>query len=252
MDSHARSPQQRGGAAARAGREPAEDARTRLLGGGTEGNERLTVLTGAVLIVLLAVLGVTIVRIGQLIWLHLFLGLVLIGPVALKLASTGYRFVRYYTANPPYRRKGPPAPALRMLGPVLVGLTVIVLATGVALLVVGSRSSSRDTLVLVHKVSFIVWIVVTAIHVLGHLPELVRFNQISRRTRTEIGALRAQIPGFGSAADPPLTEPIPGAGGRWVAIVAAMVFGLALAGAFIPQYGTWTAAASLHHHHDHH
>ncbi|MGZ6624610.1 MAG: hypothetical protein ACXVE8_03320, partial [Solirubrobacteraceae bacterium] len=65
----------------------------RLLGGGTEGNERLTVLTGALLIVLLAVLGITIVRIGQLLWLHLFLGLVLIGPVALKLASTGYRFM---------------------------------------------------------------------------------------------------------------------------------------------------------------
>ena len=30
--------------------------------------------TGIVLLVMLAVLGVTIVRIGQLIWLHLFLG----------------------------------------------------------------------------------------------------------------------------------------------------------------------------------
>ncbi|MGZ4175234.1 MAG: hypothetical protein ACXVUX_03315, partial [Solirubrobacteraceae bacterium] len=72
---------------------PDRSLRMRLLGGGTEGNERLTVLTGALLIVLLAVLGITIVRIGQLLWLHLFLGLVLIGPVALKLASTGYRFM---------------------------------------------------------------------------------------------------------------------------------------------------------------
>jgi hypothetical protein len=252
VDSQARSPEATRHAVARAGREPADGARTGLLGGGTEGNERLTVLTGALLIVLLAVLGVTIVRIGQLIWLHLFLGLVLIGPVALKLASTGYRFMRYYTADPPYRRKGPPAPALRMLGPVLVGLTVVVWATGVALLLIGSQSSTRDTLVLVHKVSFIVWIVVTAVHVLGHLPELVRFNRISRQTRTEIGALRAQIPGFGGAADPPLGERIPGAGGRWASILVAMVLGLALASAFIPQYGTWTASGSLHHHHDHH
>jgi hypothetical protein len=36
-------------------------------------------------------LGITIVRIGQLIWLHLFLGLLLLGPVGAKLASTGYR-----------------------------------------------------------------------------------------------------------------------------------------------------------------
>src|ERR1700761_8696973 len=84
-----------------------------FLSGGTEGNERLTVVTGGLLIVLLAAVGVTIVFIGRLLWWHLFLGLVLIGPVALKVASTGYRFARYYTAEPRYRRKGPPPPALR-------------------------------------------------------------------------------------------------------------------------------------------
>jgi hypothetical protein len=223
--------------------------RGRLLGGGTEGNERLTVVTGALLTLLLAVLGLTIVLIGQLIWLHLFLGLALIGPVALKMASTGYRFVRYYTADPPYRHKGPPAPALRALGPVLVGLTVLVLATGVALLVVGPGSSTRDTLVLLHKASFIVWAAVTAVHILGHLPEIVRFNRISRQTRTEINDLRAQIPGFGPGAEPPLTDAIPGGGGRWLSICAAMVVGLVLAGALIPQFGPWTAPGALHHHH---
>jgi hypothetical protein len=225
-------------------------ARRGWLAGGTEGNERLTVVTGWLLILLLAVVGVTIVFIGQLIWLHLFLGLVVIGPVALKLASTGYRFVRYYTANPPYRRKGPPAPVLRALGPVLAGLTVIVLATGIALLVVGPGSSSRDFLVLVHKASFIAWVVVTAVHILGHLPEIIRFNRISRRARTEISALRAQIPGLGGPADPPLTESIPGSSARWVSVCVAMVLGLAVAAAFIPQFGTWTAAGALHHHHE--
>jgi hypothetical protein len=44
--------------------------------------------------------GVTTVFIGRLRSWHLFLGLVLIGPVALKVASTGYRFMRYYTAEP--------------------------------------------------------------------------------------------------------------------------------------------------------
>jgi hypothetical protein len=226
--------------------------RRRLLAGGTEGNERLTLITGWLLIVLLAVLGVTIVFIGQLLWLHLFLGMVLIGPVALKLASTGYRFARYYTANPPYRRKGPPAPALRALGPALVGLTVVVFATGVALLLIGPSSSSRDTLVLVHKVSFIGWIVVTAVHIAGHLPEIVRFNRISRQTRAEINMLRSRVPGFGGAADPPLTEPIPGGGGRWVSMAAAMLVGLAVGAAFIPQFGTWTSARALLHHHDDH
>ena len=71
-----------------------------LFGGSTDGNEQLTAFTGAILIVLLAVLGVTILRIRQLISVHLFVGLLLLGPVALKLASTGYRFVRYYTRDP--------------------------------------------------------------------------------------------------------------------------------------------------------
>ena len=73
-------------------------------------------MTGVILIVLFAVLGVTIVQIGQLIWLHLFLGLLLLGPVLLKLASTGYRFLRYYTHDAIYRAKGPPMPALRADG----------------------------------------------------------------------------------------------------------------------------------------
>ena len=134
--------------------------RNELMAGGTEGNERLTVVTGALLIVVLAGVGVTIVFIGRLLWWHLFLGMAVIGPVALKVGSTGYRFTRYYTAAPAYRRKGPPPPALRALGPALLGLTAIVLATGVALLLIGP--SSRGTLLLVHKVSFICWVVVTA------------------------------------------------------------------------------------------
>ena len=48
---------------------------------------------------------------------HMFIGLVLIGPVALKLASTGYRFVRYYTGAPVYVAKGPPAARAARPGP---------------------------------------------------------------------------------------------------------------------------------------
>src|ERR1700759_876679 len=106
-------------------------------------------MTVVILLVLLAVIGVTIIRIGQLLWLHLFLGLLLLGPVALKLLSTGYRFARYYTSDPVYREKGPPAPALRGLAPLVVLFTLAVFATGVALLVLGP--SSRQPLVLLHK-----------------------------------------------------------------------------------------------------
>ncbi len=202
-------------------RRPVTGARGRLAGG-TEGNERLTTLTGLLLIVLLAVLGVTIIRIGQLLWLHLFLGLVLLGPVALKLASTGYRFVRYYTHDAVYRRKGPPAPALRVLGPLVVLLTVLVFGTGVALLVLGQ--SSRDPLVLIHKITFFAWLAVTAIHVLGHMPEILRVLRGARTTRREL-------------IDEP---PLPGRGGRRGALVAGVLAGLVLAVALLPLFAVWT------------
>src|SRR5271156_6514170 len=105
-----------------------------LAAGGTAGNERLTAVTGAVLIVLLAVIGVTIISISQLLWVHLFVGMLLIGPVVLKLGSTGYRFVRYYTGNPRYRRVGPPPTLLRVIAPIVVLTTIVVLVSGVALL----------------------------------------------------------------------------------------------------------------------
>jgi hypothetical protein len=225
--------------------------RAGLLSGGTEGNERLTVLTGALLIVLLAALGVTIVFIGRLLWWHLFLGLALIGPVGLKMASTGYRFMRYYTADPVYRDKGPPAVVLRVLGPVLVAVTAIVFATGVALLLVGP--SNRGLVLLAHKVSFICWLVVVGVHIAGHLPEMVRFQLISRQTRAQLNELRLLAPGFGGAAEPPPDHPIPGSGGRWLSVGAAIALGVVLAVLFLPDFGTWTGAQGLlHHHHDLH
>ena len=147
------------------------EARIAARTGGVAGNARLTGAVAVALLVLLAAEGVTIPFIGQLLGPHLFIGLLLIPPVALKLASTGYRFARYYTHDDRYVRKGPPPIVLRLLAPAVVLTTVAVFATGVALLFAGPPS---NTLILVHKVSFIAWIVFMSLHVLGHLLELPR------------------------------------------------------------------------------
>src|ERR1700754_1208402 len=81
--------------------------------GGTAGNRLITSATGLVLASLLAAEGATILWMGDLRTEHMFIGLVLIGPVVLKLASTGYRFARYYTRAPRYRRRPAAAPAAR-------------------------------------------------------------------------------------------------------------------------------------------
>jgi hypothetical protein len=139
--------------------------------GGTEGNEILTGATAVVLTVLLIAEGVTIVLIGDLLSVHMFIGMALIPPVSLKLGSTGYRFARYYAGTPAYREKGPPPLLLRVLAPLLVITTITVLATGVVLLVSGRRS---DLVFNLHKVSFIVWGGCFAVHFLAHLPQTVR------------------------------------------------------------------------------
>jgi hypothetical protein len=110
---------------------------------GAEGNERLTAMSGAVLLVVLAVEGFTILRVGRLLTLHFFLGMLLLGPVALKAGSVIYRFVRYYTGSAPYQRKGPPALLLRLLGPVVILLTACVFGSGVMLAVTGPRQGQR-------------------------------------------------------------------------------------------------------------
>lgn len=75
---------------------------------GVEANARLTGSTAAVLFVLLAAEGVTILRVRPLLSWHVFIGMLLVPPVALKIGTTSYRFVRYYRGSPAYRRKGPP------------------------------------------------------------------------------------------------------------------------------------------------
>ena len=189
-------------------------ARARL--GGTDGNEVLTAATGAVLAVLLVAEGVTILDLRGLLSAHMFVGMLLLGPVALKLASTGYRFARYYSGARLYREKGPPQVALRMLAPVLVLATLGVFASGVALLAAGHRS---DTLLMLHKASFIVWGAVFAVHFLAYLPRVLgslRFDWTASRRRT-----------------------LPGARLRAMAVAAALGGGALLAVAVLPLITGW-------------
>ena len=153
--------------------------------GGTRGHELLTSGTAVVLTVLLIAEGVTLIWLGPLLTEHMFIGLLLIPPIALKLASTGYRFMRYYLGSARYRVKGPPPPALRALAPLLVVTTILIFATGVGLLLVGHKS---DLLLELHKVSFIVWSACFGVHFLWHTPHVWDALAAGRRTRRPAGS----------------------------------------------------------------
>jgi hypothetical protein len=185
---------------------------------GVAGNSRLTAALGAVLLVLLAAEGATIPFIGQLRVEHILIGVLLLGPIAAKLASTGYRFARYYLGSDTYQRKGPPPPILRLLAPGVVFTTVALFGTGVALLLAGKPN---DQLVFLHKASFIAWVALMTVHVLGHVIELPALALADWR-RGEPREVR-----------------LAGAAPRLAAVVGAIALGTALALLSLSAAGSW-------------
>jgi hypothetical protein len=170
---------------------------------GPEANTRLTAATALLLLVLLAAEGFTILAIGPLLSWHVFLGTVLVPPTLLKLGTTGYRFVRNYAGFPAYVRRGAPPALLRLLGPFVVVLTVVLFASGIAVLLL---PGSHRLLLGLHKASFVLWFGAMTVHVLGHLAETVRqgARDWTRRWRAAVprAALRqwVLVPPWASAS----------------------------------------------------
>jgi hypothetical protein len=189
---------------------------------GVAGNARLTGGAAVLLLILLAAEGATIPFIGPLVGPHIFIGMLLIPPVLLKLGSTGWRFARYYTGNPAYRRKGPPNLAMRVLAPGVVLTTLALFASGVALAIAGR---GNDTLNLLHKASFVAWFALMTIHVLGHLLHLPELALPDWRRH---GGREAQLSG---------------AGLRLALLSASLLAGVGLALATLSLAGPWLSSS---------
>lgn len=187
---------------------------------GVAGNARLTAANAVVLLVLLAAEGFTILGVRQMLTPHVFIGMVLIPPVLLKTGSTMWRFGRYYSGSPAYRRKGPPPVLLRLLGPVTVVLTLVLLGSGVALMYAGQ--SSLPLLLKVHKASFILWFGAMTVHVLGHIVDVARLapRDWLRHGRREVS----------------------GAGARQWLIAVSLAFGAVLGVLLLSRVGPWLAS----------
>ena len=109
---------------------------------------------------------------------HVFVGLALIPAVVLKLASTGWRFVRYYTRNNSYVEHGPPQMTMRMLAPLFVVATVVLFGSGVAMgFLHGHMLQIARRL---HGPASVVWLVLLGVHV------LVYFGRALRSTASDV------------------------------------------------------------------
>jgi cytochrome c biogenesis protein CcdA len=143
--------------------------------------------------------------------------MVLVPPVLVKLASTIWRFAKYYTGSREYREKGPPPVVLRLLGPFVAVLTISLFVSGILLLFV--PLAWRGNILLVHQASFFVWFACMTIHVLGHVKETAQLS-----TRDWVRRTRVRV-----------------AGSRWrrLTIVTSLVCGVVLAIVTIPSVGPW-------------
>ena len=200
---------------------------TRVRAPGPDGNELLTSSTGLVLLVLLVVETLTTLALRTYLSVHLFLGLLLLPPVALKLASTGWRFARYYTRNEPYVRAGPPRMLMRLLAPLLVASTLALFGTGVAMIVVGHRGGELRTL---HTFSFVAWGVLVGVHVLAYLTRVLRDGTMDwRRNAVDVVA---------------------GVRSRRAILVGALLAGVVLASSTLPAQRTVLHHGGHRHHHE--
>lgn len=181
------------------------------------GNGRTTALAGAVLLVLFLIEIVTVLSLRGLLRVHVLVGVLLVGPLVVKLGSTGYRFVRYYTGSPAFVRRGPPRPALRILAPLLLVTTLVVIGTGIALLIIGPTQAGL--LVDVHGISTLLWLPMLAIHVFAYTRLVPRHIADDWRKRP--------------------AEQIPGRGLRLGMILGAVMVGALAAILVLPSAASW-------------
>jgi hypothetical protein len=167
--------------------------------GGVEGNGRLTSTLGLALAALLAVEAATTLSLSTYLNVHVFLGLLLLPAISLKLASTGWRALRYYSGSGPYSLLGPPLLAMRLLAPLLVAATVVLFASGVAFLITDDRGG---LLLSIHAVSFGVWGVLMIVHLFVYLRRALQHGLADWRpaTRSAEGATLRRSPLAGAVA----------------------------------------------------
>jgi hypothetical protein len=168
---------------------------------GPAGNAQLTAWAGLMLLALSVVELVTLIDVRGLLSWHVVVGVLLVVVATLKIASAGWRFLRYYGRNRPYREAGPPPLLLRILGPLVALGTVAVLGSGLWLIAVGPESGhstlvtvlgQRIDLLSLHQASFIVFAVAAGLHLLARfVPAVVLATERGHR---DDGRLRGRGP----------------------------------------------------------
>lgn len=159
---------------------------------GVTGNARLTALAGLVLLLLFAAqIGTDVLGVADVLTAHVIIGLMLTPPVLVKMGSTGWRIVRYYRGDRAYVGRGAPPAFLRILGPILILLTTVLIGSGS--LAYLTHGSLYDLALKVHKVVFYPWLLAVVAHVVPHF-----VHAVSWAFADLVGRGRGSVPGSGA------------------------------------------------------
>ncbi|WP_298344364.1 hypothetical protein [Ferrimicrobium sp.] len=187
---------------------------------------RLLALLGSVLFIGLAIEGVTVVFIGQLIALHVVLGLILLPIMAYKIIVATYRFAMYYLGAPDFKHAGPPELVLRVVGPLLVVTTVILMVSGIILVYARPNTPTAALWLNIHRDDFVAWFALMVFHVLAYVRRAVGTSSYDLRYSRYHSLIGRQ--------------------GRLISIVLAVIIGGLLAWAIFPAVAHWSSFFSVH------
>jgi len=190
-----------------------------------DGNERLTAVGVLLLAPIVVEIATVLLGVHTFMSWHVFVGLALIPAVVLKLATTGWRFGRYYSRSRAYVEHGPPQVVMRLLAPLFVAATVVLFGSGVAMgLLHGHALQIARNL---HGPASVVWLLLLGLHVLVYVGRALR-----RTAEDVLPAERASVPGKSA---------------RLYALAAAIVCGLVLGAALVPAQHRWVNIRHDHH-----
>ena len=185
------------------------------------GNERLVALTGTVLLVLIIAEIVIAANMHALMPVHIFVGVLLTFPLLVKMGSTGYRFLGYYTGSAAFVKKGPPRLETRLLAPLLLVASLSLVMSGIILALLGPTKGLSVWVLRLHALSVICWLPLLALHVGAHIWRVPRLLIADWQKR--------------------FTHFVPGRGWRYGITLVALLAGTGAAVLLLPHTTSWVA-----------
>lgn len=185
------------------------------------GNERLIALVGTVLLVLIGAEIIIAAKMRVLMPVHIFVGVLLTVPLFVKIGSTGYRFLHYYTGSPAFVQKGPPRLEMRLLAPLLLLASLGLVASGITLALLSPTNGWSVWVLRLHALSVICWLPLLALHVGAYIWRVPRLLLADWQKR--------------------VTRRVAGRGWRYAGTFVALLAGVSAAALFVPLTASWTA-----------